>query len=978
MKLIYQLIKYFWFILIISFGLGGNLYIENQFDSTWNVIYDSSPLELIASFQFDVDGYDVTIYSAYGGEAEAAGFIIDYSSPSVTGEVGLSGATIPAPMIGGTLVVLELSGSPTGLSNMEFSDSDGNAMVFTFIWEGCPDDSACNYDENATIDNGNGSCLYPCSTPDGCGEMDSNFDCSGNCIVGLDCVGECGGSVMDDDSCTGCMDDGYQQWSPNPGSPACYYEDFFTIRGDCLYNDCAGNCPSDDGYELIELDECGVCGGTCVDSETCVYCDGTNDDNCNTCADCAGVPNGLAYKNPFCDDDGCVGGDTGNADCLIIEIESDVLFESNSVDNTIQVFVTNLDTLRSLDIEFQYDSSVLQIQPRPDDDDVETPGFSLNGTSLESYYEISYENFVVSENLMKTIFTLYFFPNTADDSVMFFTDVEEHIFNIQVDIMDIATNTTTPIIINSLSVNEHLLDNNNWTGGNVQVIIPEGCMDDTACNYNKFAGVDDGCGNASGTCCFYEKDCLDDCGGDAELDVCGECDGNEDNILNCECLGVDGEDILFDCNGDCPPTGGCPNEFPFTKGCAIMDDCNVCVGGLTERTSSCVQDCIEEWGGSAYYDACGICIVTINNWELALATGFTNIDTTDCFSASFKIYNFNGIEINDLIVKELDTIYVVLHMQNLPNSLEGIILNIDYNSNDLFLNNWSLGPEEFNLEGELAGELNNSNELFIGIDSTFIESTIFTAAIYIANEPYQGNGGNILFLEFSNLGIHGDSTVISYNKVQVNEHVMQKQNYTSQVIYISDCIGVDTPPDDCGICGGGNADMDECGVCFGPGSIYECGCNNIPEGACDCEGNTIPEGFCDCEGNTIPEGFCDCGGNTPADLFGGEGYNCDGVLLLNGSLIPQSFALNQNYPNPFNPITYIQYSVPQFEFITIKLININGQKIKTIVNRSLQPGNYEISWDGTNHSGISVPSGIYFYKMNASNFISVRKLVLLK
>ena len=51
---------------------------------------------------------------------------------------------------------------------------------------------------------------------------------------------------------TGCMDDGYQQWSPNPGSPACNYAQFAIIEGECHYIDCAGNCPTDDGYELIE------------------------------------------------------------------------------------------------------------------------------------------------------------------------------------------------------------------------------------------------------------------------------------------------------------------------------------------------------------------------------------------------------------------------------------------------------------------------------------------------------------------------------------------------------------------------------------------------------------------------------------------------------------------------------------------------------------------------------------------------------
>ena len=84
------------------------------------------------------------------------------------------------------------------------------------------------------------------------------------------------------------------------------------------------------------------------------------------------------------------------------------------------------------------------------------------------------------------------------------------------------------------------------------------------------------------------------------------------------------------------------------------------------------------------------------------------------------------------------------------------------------------------------------------------------------------------------------------------------------------------------------------------------------------------------------------------------------------------------FPNPFNPITYIQYSVPQFDFVTIEIININGQKIKTIIQSSHQPGNYEIMWDGTNQTGMSVPSGIYFYKLDADEFISVKKLVLLK
>ena len=127
--------------------------------------------------------------------------------------------------------------------------------------------------------------------------------------------------------------------------------------------------------------------------------------------------------------------------------------------------------------------------------------------------------------------------------------------------------------------------------------------------------------------------------------------------------------------------------------------------------------------------------------------------------------------------------------------------------------------------------------------------------------------------------------------------------------------------------------------------------------------------------------FGDCNAVFNGDAYIDECGVCEGnndCLSLNESLIPQSYTLSQNYPNPFNPITYIHYSVPNYDFITIDIINISGQIIKTIVQSSHQPGNYDIMWDGTNYYGISVPSGIYFYKMDADEFVSIKKLVLLK
>ena len=166
---------------------------------------------------------------------------------------------------------------------------------------------------------------------------------------------------------TGCMDDGYQQWSPNPGSPACNYDAFSIIEGECFYNDCLGVCG---GTSVVDCEgECDGANYACTDcSRECdVICIGgiNNGLTCQSNSDCPGIPNGSAYINPLCIDiddnvDGCVGGDTGIPDCLNIDLSFGGYMESNST-NTIKVFVTNLDTLKSLDIEFQYDSSILNI-----------------------------------------------------------------------------------------------------------------------------------------------------------------------------------------------------------------------------------------------------------------------------------------------------------------------------------------------------------------------------------------------------------------------------------------------------------------------------------------------------------------------------------------------------------------------------------------------------------------------------------------
>ena len=85
------------------------------------------------------------------------------------------------------------------------------------------------------------------------------------------------------------------------------------------------------------------------------------------------------------------------------------------------------------------------------------------------------------------------------------------------------------------------------------------------------------------------------------------------------------------------------------------------------------------------------------------------------------------------------------------------------------------------------------------------------------------------------------------------------------------------------------------------------------------------------------------------------------------------FWLSQNYPNPFNPGTTIKFSIPSFEFVTLKIYNILGQEVATLVSKKLKAGSYNYSWNAG-----SLASGVYIYNIQAGAFQEVRKMVYLK
>jgi hypothetical protein len=95
-------------------------------------------------------------------------------------------------------------------------------------------------------------------------------------------------------------------------------------------------------------------------------------------------------------------------------------------------------------------------------------------------------------------------------------------------------------------------------------------------------------------------------------------------------------------------------------------------------------------------------------------------------------------------------------------------------------------------------------------------------------------------------------------------------------------------------------------------------------------------------------------------------------------VIPKSYYLSQNYPNPFNPATTIQYGVPELAKASIVIYNILGQKIRTYDLGQVQPGRYQMVWDGRNNAGRTVASGVYIYRFESQKYMRALKMLFLK
>jgi hypothetical protein len=95
------------------------------------------------------------------------------------------------------------------------------------------------------------------------------------------------------------------------------------------------------------------------------------------------------------------------------------------------------------------------------------------------------------------------------------------------------------------------------------------------------------------------------------------------------------------------------------------------------------------------------------------------------------------------------------------------------------------------------------------------------------------------------------------------------------------------------------------------------------------------------------------------------------VEQLDGA-VPREYALSQNYPNPFNPATTIQFALPKSSYVSLKVYDALGREITMLVSQQLNPGYFTIRWNA------NVSSGIYFYRLQAGNYVATKKMILIK
>ena len=125
-------------------------------------------------------------------------------------------------------------------------------------------------------------------------------------------------------------------------------------------------------------------------------------------------------------------------------------------------------------------------------------------------------------------------------------------------------------------------------------------------------------------------------------------------------------------------------------------------------------------------------------------------------------------------------------------------------------------------------------------------------------------------------------------------------------------------------------------------------------------------------------GLSDIAGSNITFNDGEVNCNPTSIKRVGGVNVPEEFALFQNYPNPFNPETTIIFNLQEDTKVTVKIFNVLGHEMNTVLDQEFTAGKHQFKWNGTDYNGLNVVSGTYFYQIETNTDIAVRKMMLLR
>jgi hypothetical protein len=166
------------------------------------------------------------------------------------------------------------------------------------------------------------------------------------------------------------------------------------------------------------------------------------------------------------------------------------------------------------------------------------------------------------------------------------------------------------------------------------------------------------------------------------------------------------------------------------------------------------------------------------------------------------------------------------------------------------------------------------------------------------------------------------------------------------------------------------------------GSAYPSGGTTDPKGPSTTQGYRLLRGGSFSERVVLPGGrpasATTRASTTAGGLVGVGGFRCVqgsqvGTAVKAELKMPHTFWMGQNYPNPFNPTTNFEFRIAEFGFVSLKVYDLLGRDVATLVNEKKQAGTHNVKWDASR-----LASGVYFYKLTAAGFLETKKMVLMR